>query len=154
MYQDGSVHQVGDVPFAFPLVLPPGSSFSAEPPIVAAAPSSEETTKGEKTTSKLNTAEALASTSDTLTALGPFAPVPVGNGTTGSGGGQGAIALDEGITSLVSAFQLADNSARALWIGSSALFSDALLSGESTRAVQEDLLAWGQRRTSLERVTG
>ncbi|KAE8250377.1 hypothetical protein A4X03_0g6448, partial [Tilletia caries] len=45
-----------------------------------------------------------------------------------------------------------DNSARALWIGSSALFSDARLSGGSTRAVLEDLLAWGFQEKGVLRV--
>ncbi|KAE8229808.1 hypothetical protein CF326_g5214 [Tilletia indica] len=153
VYKDGSVHQVGDVPFAFPLILPPGSSFSAEPPTVPSPSSSEE---GEEQTAKASlTAEPLAGTTDTLTGLGPFPPVLLGNGSTGSGGGQGAIAQDEGVTSLVSAFQVSDNSARALWIGSSALFSDELLSqGGSNRAVVEDLLGWGLQEKGVLRVVG
>ncbi|KAK0552212.1 oligosaccharyl transferase glycoprotein complex, beta subunit [Tilletia horrida] len=143
VYVDGTVHQIGDIPLAFPLILPPGSSFAADPSTGAERP--------------------LASVGgDVLTGLGPFPPVLLGNGSTGSGGGQGAIVRDEGVASLVSAFQLADNSARALWVGSNALFSDELLSegkanaasSGSNRAVLEDLLSWGLQERGVLRVVG
>ncbi|KAK0531349.1 oligosaccharyl transferase glycoprotein complex, beta subunit [Tilletia horrida] len=157
--KDASAHQIGDVPLAFPLVLPPGSSFSAEPASVPAsdADSGDDEDSASSPPKKADiTTEPLAATSDALTGLGPFPPVLLGNGSTASGGGQGAVALDEGVSSLVSAFQLADNSARALWIGSSALFSDELLkdTASSNRAVAEDLLAWGLQEKGVLRIAG
>ncbi|KAL9931263.1 hypothetical protein V8E36_009870 [Tilletia maclaganii] len=148
--RDASVHQVGDVPLAFPLILPSGSSASAEP--VAGSGSAEE-----GSSIAPSGRDPLAGTSDTLTGLGPLPPVLIGNGTTGSGGGQGAILLDEGAASLVSAFQLADNSARALWVGSSALFTNDLLAkaeSPSNRAVAEDLLSWGLQEKGVLRIVG
>jgi len=68
---------------------------------------------------------------------GPSPPVLIGNGTTGTRGGQGAIRLDEGAASLDTAFQLADNSAGALWVGSSALFTNDLLANADSGALVE-----------------
>ena len=167
----GIVHRVGANPLAFPLITPPATSYSSETPALVKeqeavtestsystpAPVTVTTTKivdGEtltsevvstpravptvvksKAASKLGKNGWVAKNRASLEPLEARRELVAGVTTATSGAG---------IVSLVSGFQLASNSARAVFIGSTDMLSNAFLADASTvnRAVARDLASW------------
>ncbi len=153
----GLVHRVGANPLAFPLVLPPATSYSSEAPALVKeqdavsestsystpAPVTVTTTKivdGETHTSAiLSTPRAVPTVvkSKVASKLGKNGWVAKNRASLEplesrkeliSGLTTSASGSNNGIVSLVSAFQLASNSARAVFLGSTDLLSNDFFS--------------------------
>ncbi|CBQ69411.1 related to WBP1-oligosaccharyl transferase beta subunit precursor [Sporisorium reilianum SRZ2] len=179
----GIAHRVGANPLAFPLILPPATSYSSEVPALVKeqdavtestsystpAPVTVTTTKivdGETQTSEvLSTPRAVptvvkskaasklgrdgwvAKNRQSLDALEARKELVAGIATSGSG---------NAVVSLVSAFQLASNSARAVFLGSTDLLSDAFFSdadsGALNKLVAADLASWTFQEKSVLKV--
>ncbi|SJX65050.1 related to WBP1-oligosaccharyl transferase beta subunit precursor [Sporisorium reilianum f. sp. reilianum] len=179
----GIAHRVGANPLAFPLILPPATSYSSEVPALVKeqdavtestsystpAPVTVTTTKivdGEtqtaqvlstphavptviksKAASKLGRDGWVAKNRQSLDALETRKELVAGIATSGSG---------NAVVSLVSAFQLASNSARAVFLGSTDLLSDAFFSDADSGAVNKlvaaDLASWTFQEKSVLKV--
>ncbi|TKY88552.1 hypothetical protein EX895_002541 [Sporisorium graminicola] len=179
----GIAHRVGANPLAFPLILPPSTSYSSEVPSLVKeqdavsestsystpAPVTVTTTKivdGEtqtsevlstpravptviksKSSSKLGKNGWVAKNRQSLDALETRKELVAGISTSASG---------NSIVSLVSGFQLASNSARAVFLGSTDLLSDAFLadtdSGAVNKLVASDLTSWTFQEKSVLKV--
>ncbi|PWY98953.1 Dolichyl-diphosphooligosaccharide-protein glycosyltransferase 48kDa subunit [Testicularia cyperi] len=171
----GSVHRVGANPLAFPLVIPPATSYSSEPPLLVSEQDSvvESTSYSTPDPVTITTTKIVDGESSVFETLSTPRPVPtvvkqkrasklgkdgwVAKGSAGSLEAletktdlvTGANPAESGIVSLVSAFQLASNSARAVFLGSTDMISDAFMSPAKSSgvdsvnsAVLSDLTQW------------
>ncbi|UTT89107.1 hypothetical protein NDA17_000894 [Ustilago hordei] len=175
----GIVHRVGANPLAFPLVLPPATSYSSEvPKLTKEADSVVESTSYSTpapvtiTTTRITEGETI--TSETLSTPRPV-PTVIKSKTPSKLGENGWIAnrasleplesrkeLVAGIptspfssvVSLISGFQLASNSARVIFLGSTDLLSNTFISTPNTlnKAVAQDITSWVFQEKSVLRI--
>ncbi|KIS67127.1 dolichyl-diphosphooligosaccharide-protein glycotransferase [Mycosarcoma maydis] len=182
----GIVHRVGANPLAFPLIVAPATSYSSEVPLLAKeqleavestsystpAPVTVTTTKmveGETVTSvTLSTPRAVATVikRESTSKLGKDGWVAKKRNSVdalearkelvaGLGTGSGST---HALVSLVSGFQLASNSARAVFVGSTEMLSDAFFSDASSGSVNQlvvaDLTAWTFQEKGVLKLIG
>lgn len=176
----GLVHRVGANPLAFPLVLPPATSYSSETPALvkeadAVVESTSYITPAPVTVTTTKIVDGSTITSETLST--PRAvPTVIKSKTPSKLGKNGWIAKNRAsleplesrkelvagiptspsssVVSLISGFQLASNSARVIFIGSTDLLSNTLISTPNTinKAVAEDLTSWVFQEKSVLRL--
>ncbi|GAC95884.1 dolichyl-diphosphooligosaccharide-protein glycosyltransferase [Pseudozyma hubeiensis SY62] len=179
----GIAHRVGANPLAFPLILPPATSYSSEvpalvkeqdavvestsystpPPVtvtttkivdgethttqVLSTPRAVPTVVKNKSASKLGKNGWVAKNRNSLDPLESRKELVAGLATSSS---------SNALVSLVSGFQLASNSARAVFLGSTELLSDAFFSdtqsGYVNKLVAADLSAWAFQEKSVLKV--
>lgn len=171
----GVVHRVGANPLAFPLVLPPATSYSSEVPALVkeADAVSESTSYSTPAPVTVTTTKIVDGETTTSTLLSTPRPVPtvVKSRSTSKLGKDGWVAknrasleplesrkelvtgLTEGV-SLVSAFQLASNSARAIFLGSTDMLSNDFISNPAfiNGPLARDLTSWVFQGKSVLRI--
>ncbi|SAM85806.1 related to WBP1-oligosaccharyl transferase beta subunit precursor [Ustilago bromivora] len=175
----GIVHRVGANPLAFPLVLPPATSYSSEvPKLTKEADTVIESTSYSTpapvtiTTTRITDGETI--TSETLSTPRPV-PTVIKSKTPSKLGEKGWIANraslepleshkelvagiptspSSSVVSLISGFQLASNSARVIFLGSTDLLSNTFISTPNTlnKAVAKDITSWVFQEKSVLRI--
>lgn len=175
----GIVHRVGANPLAFPLVVPPATSYSSEAPALvkeqdAVVESTSYSTPAPVTVTTTRIIDGETVSSEVVST--PRAvPTVVKSKSASKLGKNGWVANRAGvepletkrelvagvstgaasIVSLVSGFQLASNSARAVFVGSTDLLSDAFAGSETVnREVAHDLTAWTFQERGVLKVVG
>ncbi|CDR99922.1 related to WBP1-oligosaccharyl transferase beta subunit precursor [Sporisorium scitamineum] len=176
----GIAHRVGANPLAFPLILPPATSYSSEAPTLvkeqdAVTESTSYSTPAPVTVTTTKIVDGETQTSEVLST--PRAvPTVVKSKSTSKLGKNGWVAKNRqsleslesrkelvagiatsttanAVVSLVSGFQLASNSARAVFLGSTDLLSDAFFadtdSGAINKLVASDLTSWTFQEKSV-----
>lgn len=125
----GIAHWVGPNPLAFPLLLPPTTSYQTDPPLITASPD------GAWNAANVGKLEALYSQSDLLTGADAHTP--------------------DARASLATAIQLRDNSARVVFVGSTELFGDLYKDAARPlqRAFVNDITSWAFQERGVLRVT-
>lgn len=126
----GIAHWVGPNPLAFPLLVPPTTSYQTDPPVISTS------VDGSWEASNVGKLEALHSQPDLLTGADAHTP--------------------DSAASLATAIQLRDNSARVVFVGSTELFGDALYNDAARpmqRAVVDDMTTWVFQERGVLRVT-
>ena len=181
----GIVHRVGANPLAFPLVLPPATSYSSEVPVLvkesdAVAETTSYSTPAPVTVTTTKIVDGETQTSEVLST--PRAvPTVVKNKSSSRLGKNGWVAKNRAsleplesrkelvagiattpssssssgaIVSLVSGFQLASNSARVVFLGSTDLLSNAFVSQADTvnALVAGDLASWAFQAKSVLKI--
>lgn len=179
----GVVHRVGANPLAFPLILPPATSYSSETPLLvkeqdAVIESTSYSTPAPVTITTTKIVDGQTQTSETLSTPRPI-PTVVKTRSPSKLGKNGWIAKNRasldplesrkelvaglssssssasgGLVSLVSGFQLASNSARAMFLGSTDMLSDEFLSASHTlnQKVAHDLTSWTFQEKSVLKI--
>ncbi|SPO23983.1 related to WBP1 - oligosaccharyl transferase beta subunit precursor [Ustilago trichophora] len=179
----GVVHRVGANPLAFPLILPPATGYSSETPLLvkeqdAVIESTSYSTPAPVTITTTKIVDGQTQTSETLSTPRPI-PTVVKTKTPSKLGKNGWIAKNRasleplesrkelvaglssssstpnnGLVSLVSGFQLASNSARAIFLGSTDMLSDEFFSAANTinSKVMADLTGWAFQEKSVLKI--
>ncbi|KAJ1025884.1 hypothetical protein NDA16_002510 [Ustilago loliicola] len=178
----GIVHRVGANPLAFPLVLPPATSYSSETPSLvkeadAVVESTSYSTPAPVTVTTTKIIDGSTITSETLstpravpTVIKSKSPSKLGkNGWIAKNrasleplesrkelvaGLPTSTSASSSLVSLVSGFQLASNSARVVFLGSTDLLSNTFLSTSNTLNSQlaGDLTSWVFQEKSVLRI--
>ncbi|EST09106.1 Dolichyl-diphosphooligosaccharide--protein glycosyltransferase subunit WBP1 [Kalmanozyma brasiliensis GHG001] len=178
----GIAHRVGANPLAFPLILPPATSYSSDVPALVkeqddVVESTSYSTPAPVTVTTTRIVDGEAFTSEILST--PRAvPTVVKSKAASKLGKNGWVAKNRAsleslesrkelvaglptsastqVVSLVSGFQLASNSARAVFLGSTDLLSDAFFSdslcGKVNELVVSDLTSWAFQEKGVLKV--
>ncbi|SNX86432.1 related to WBP1 - oligosaccharyl transferase beta subunit precursor [Melanopsichium pennsylvanicum] len=178
----GIVHRVGANPLAFPLITPPATSYSSETPELvkehdAVIDSTSYSTPPPVTVTTTKVVDGETQTLETLstpravpTVIQSKSPSKLGkNGWVAKNrasldalesrkelvaGIVTSTSPNQGLVSLVSGFQLETNSARAVFLGSTHMLSNAFLSETHSinKAVAADLTSWVFQEKSVLKI--